>query len=310
MTGTQAEAMLIGLALGDALGAPVEFLSLDDIWRRYGINGITEPPDPALYTDDTQMTLALVEALLEDISDTDEFMAAVGQHFIIWLDRQANPAFSRAPGNTCMAGIARYQNGMPWQQSGIAESKGCGSAMRVAPIGYLFQDDAQRLKEFALASGDITHRHPAARAACVAGALMVKLALDGLHPDEWFAPILDLTDGISDEFDAAILRVGHVEGWGNTDDALRHIGAGWVGEEAIAMALYCVRRFPDNYTAGVRLAANIDGDSDSVACIVGGILGARLGLGAIPIGWQNRCENRYYMQALAQKLATLKKELG
>ena len=54
----EAEAILFGLALGDALGAPTEFLKLPEIKQQYGARGIQEPPDPALYTDDTQMTLA------------------------------------------------------------------------------------------------------------------------------------------------------------------------------------------------------------------------------------------------------------
>jgi ADP-ribosylglycohydrolase len=56
--------MIYGLALGDALGAPVEFWDLKGIHERYGVNGIQELPAPALFTDDTQMTLAVAEALI------------------------------------------------------------------------------------------------------------------------------------------------------------------------------------------------------------------------------------------------------
>jgi ADP-ribosylglycohydrolase len=76
-----------------------------------------------------------------------------------------------------------------------------------------------------------------------------------------------------------------------------------VGEEAVALAVYCVLRYPDDYTACVRRAANIDGDSDSVACIAGGIMGARLGLEAIPTAWRARCENAAYLDNLAGRLA-------
>ncbi len=61
----RAQAVLFGLAVGDALGYPVEFNSLEEIKQIYGPNGILEPPDPAHYTDDTQMTIALAEGLLE-----------------------------------------------------------------------------------------------------------------------------------------------------------------------------------------------------------------------------------------------------
>lgn len=309
MSATQAQGMLLGLALGDALGYPVEFLSLERIRQQYGKQGITTPPNPALYTDDTQMSIALAEALIAaGEGDLETLMAAVGQGFIAWLHSQDDPAQRRAPGRTCITGVQNYAAGIPWQASGVAGSKGCGSAMRVAPIGYLYQDDQEKLKAVALASGIITHGHPAAQAASIAAAYMVKLALDGVHPSAWFAPLLHITAGISDEFDQAILRVGHVEGWINRDAALKHIGEGWVGEESVAIALYCVRQHPDDYTAAVRLAANIDGDSDSTACITGGILGARLGLAALP--WTEHTENRAYLLDLGQRLAQKRQNLN
>jgi ADP-ribosylglycohydrolase len=304
MSTERASAILLGLALGDALGYPVEFLPIESIRQRYGANGITEPPDPALYTDDTQMTIAVAQALVDaGTFDLDAFMQTLGRQFIDWLHLQADPYHRRAPGNTCLAGVRNFERGLGWRESGVMGSKGCGSAMRVAPIGYFFQHQPDRLKEVALASGIITHGHPTAQAASVAAAYMVKLALDGIPPSDWFKPILDFTDGISAEFDAAILRVGHVEGWGNRDAALQHIGEGWVAEEAVALALYCLRQHPDDYVAAVRLGANLTGDSDSVACIAGGISAARLGLESIPLSWQDRCENRQGLLELGAKLA-------
>ncbi|PJF38425.1 MAG: hypothetical protein CUN54_10890, partial [Phototrophicales bacterium] len=102
------------------------------------------------------------------------------------------------------------------------------------------------------------------------------------------------TSGISNEFHQAILRVGHVLAWGSEDYALDHIGQGWVGEEAVALALYCVLKYPDDYLACIRRGANTNGDSDSIASIAGGISGAKLGLNAIPEDWRTRCENAEY----------------
>jgi ADP-ribosylglycohydrolase len=298
----QAEAILFGLALGDALGWPTEFKKLPDIKRIYGTDGIQVPPDPAIYTDDTQMTIALAEGLLAAglKADLHSQMQAVGKRFIEWME---SPENNRAPGNTCMRGVANFQSGVPWRESGKVESKGCGSAMRVAPIGYLYQHDPQRLRDVAEASGVITHRHPASVAASVAGAYLVKLALDGVAPEEYLRRVLSFTDGISVEFDTTLLRVGHVLGWVNEEEALDHIGQGWTGDEAIALALYCILRYPNDYVACVRRAANTNGDSDSIACIAGGIMGARLGLDAIPSDWLDLCENRDGLQALAGRLA-------
>lgn len=75
------------------------------------------------------------------------------------------------------------------------------------------------------------------------------------------------------------------------------------------MALYCVMRHPDDYTGAVRLGANITGDSDSVASIAGGILGARLGCAALPEAWLARLENYDALVALSQRLADKKVQM-
>ncbi len=299
MSVTQARAVLFGLALGDALGWPTEFRDLPAIKAIRGDQGIQEPPDPALYTDDTQMTVALTEGLLDAglSADLNTQMNAVGKRFIEWRDT----APSRAPGNTCLTGVRRFENGIPWRESGVAHSKGCGSAMRVATIGYLYQHDTAKLVEVARASGIITHGHPAAVAASIAAAYLVKLALDAEHPDTYLQKVMAITDGMSDDFDQAMYRVGqaHVA---SEEQCLKHIGQGWVGEEAVALALWCVRKFPDDYVATVRRGANTNGDSDSVACIAGGISAARLGVDAIPSDWRARCENREMLLDLAERM--------
>ena len=302
MPADRAEALLFGLALGDALGYTVEFLSLPEIKARYGPGGIVDPPDPALFSDDTQMTVALAEGLLDagPSADLDRLMAAVAGRFVQWSH---SPENNRAPGRTCMTAVARYESGLPWSEAGIANSKGCGSAMRVAAIGYLYQHDEARLREVAVASSLVTHGHPAALAASVGAAYAVKLALDGVPVSQYLPRIMQAADGISDEFDQALRAVGQAGGWADEERALKHIGEGWVGEEAVALALYCVTRYPDSYVDCVRRAANTNGDSDSVACIAGGISAARLGLDAIPPGWRARCEHADALRDLARRLA-------
>lgn len=313
MTQPLAEAILFGLALGDALGWPTEFMKLESIKdirgikATYGPQGITEPPHPALFTDDTQMAIALTRGLLDCglSADIDEQMKAVAQRFVEW---SIAPDNNRAPGNTCMAGVKRYREGSPWHESGLLTSKGCGSAMRVATIGYFFQHDETRLIAVAKASSLITHRHPTAIAASIAAAYLVKLALDGVPPEQFTARILAATEGISEEFDHAILRIGHVLSFTSEERALKHLGEGWTGEEAVALALYCVLKYPNDYVACVRRAANTDGDSDSIACIAGGIMGARLGLSAIPADWRARCERREELIQLSVDMARARAE--
>jgi ADP-ribosylglycohydrolase len=202
-----------------------------------------------------------------------------------------------------MAGVRQYESGANWREAGLIESKGCGSAMRTAPVGMLYGLDDDRLRMVAEASSLITHRHPAAVAATVAAAYLIRLALDDVLVNAYMGRVMAYCDGISEEFDRAILRIGHVLGWGDEVAAMDHIGQGWTGEEAVALALYCVLKYPDDYVACMRRAANSSGDSDSIACIAGGIMGARIGLGAIPAAWIARCENRDYLLELGERLA-------
>lgn len=302
MSVEQAESILFGLALGDALGYPTEFGSLNAIKSQYGEKGIQDLPDPALYTDDTQMTIAVTEGLL-DVglnAPLDDQMNAIGKRFVEWAH---SPENDRAPGMTCMKGVRRFEDGMPWYESGLAHSKGCGSAMRVATIGYLYQHDEARLRHVALSSGMITHRHQTAKAASIGAAYLIKLALDGVPPNQWMTKVVEFTADMRDEFHQAIRRVGHVLAWTSEEYALDHIGQGWVGEEAVALALYCVLRYPDNYLDCIRRGANSDGDSDSIASIAGGISAAYLGLDAIPEDWRKRCEKSDYLKDLAKRMA-------
>jgi ADP-ribosylglycohydrolase len=309
MSSQKAQAILFGLALGDALGWRTEFIKLSTIISTYGKNGIQEPPDPALYTDDTQMTIALTEGLLDAglDADIDTQMRAVGKRFIQWKN---SPENNRAPGNTCMRGVGALENGLSWRESGVPYSKGCGSAMRVATIGYLYQYDEAKLREVAHNSGIITHGHPAAIAASVAGAYLVKLALDDVAPEEYLQRTLAFCKGISPEFDNAVKKVEPALKMDDEVAALDLLGEGWVGDEAIALALYCVLCYPNDYVAAVRRGANTDGDSDSIASIAGGILGARLGLDAIPVEWRNRCENKTYLVDLADRMAAAREKLS
>jgi ADP-ribosylglycohydrolase len=305
----KAKGVMFGLAIGDALGAPTEFLKLDQIRATYGKPGIRDLPVQALFTDDTQMSVAIAEALVRaGDEDVESIMKAVRDEFIKWS--HLPETYTKAPGNTCLKGVANMERGLHWTRSGITHSKGCGSAMRVAPIGYLYQHAPEKLREVAHATGICTHGHPAADAACIGAAYLVKLALDGMAPEKMIDALLSFTNGISKEWDAAIKKVPECLGWEEEEKALSYLGEGWVGEEAVALALYCYLRHPDSYEKVVIRGANTNGDSDSIACIAGSISAAYLGIDAIPPDWVRRIEKSVYLEDLAQHLAAKKEALN
>jgi ADP-ribosylglycohydrolase len=309
---SKAMGVMFGLAIGDALGAPAEFLRLSQIKLYYGSTGIQDLYNSARHSDDTQMSVAVAEALVSaGEKDVESIMAAVREEFIKWYHHPTTP--SRAPGKTCLRGVARMEQGVPWSGSGLSSSKGCGSAMRAAPIGYLYQNDPDKLREVAHATGISTHRHPTADVACIGAAYLVKLGQDGVQPEDMIEPLLSFTQGTSGEWEDAIGRVNECLDWEDEERALFYLGGGWVGEEAVALALYCFLRYPDDYAKAVLRGANTDGDSDSIACIAGSISGAYLGIDAIPEYWITRVEGSDYLRdlsvRLAQKKATLRQSV-
>lgn len=309
---------ILGLAAGDALGYPAEFRTREQILREIGPEGITgyishkDPrfsrpfivgPDhpPGTFTDDTQMSLAVAKGLLEaGGGDLDAAMDAIGRRFVAWARSEDN---DRSPGETCMTGCRNLGRGVPWRQAGVPGSKGCGSAMRVAPVGLYYHRDRERLVEVARATSLPTHGHPAAVEGAAAAALMVAVALDGGDGEAMLEAIRRACGGRSEDFDECLEKLPRLVSE-PPELALSEagLGEGWVAEEAVASALYCVLRHPDDLRAAVLEAVNTDGDSDSIAAICGSVMGARLGLDAIPPPWVRDVESRDALLALARRL--------
>ena len=184
---------LIGLALGDAMGAPIEGLSAAEIRRRYGeVDGFfemqvrpsEEVPTPqsryrlkATYTDDTQMALAVLDSLVARKGFDPDHMAGQFARLIGDLDRGLAWVF-RGSGRGTRAALKQVRGGADWRESGTASS-GDGAAMRVAPIGLFFRDDREALLRASIQQAMITHREPRAMASSAAIASAVASLVDG-----------------------------------------------------------------------------------------------------------------------------------
>lgn len=298
---------MLGLAVGDALGFPAEFIGRDEILRLYGPDGLTDFVasrwHPAgTFTDDTQMSLAVAYGLLAAGRDAslDAQMDAVAAEFVRW---SKSPDNNRAPGGTCMTGCERLAAGAPWRAAGVPNSKGCGSAMRVTAIGLLYAHDVSRLLEVARASSLPTHGHDAAIEGAAACALCVGLALAGATPSEMLAEVVRACAGRSADFDAAVDRFyTFVDAPPQVALSTAGLGEAWVAEEAFVSALYCVWHAPSDFSRAVLCGANTDGDSDSIAAIAGSISGARNGELAIPERWRYNVEGAARLVELADEL--------
>ncbi len=298
---------ILGLAIGDALGFPVEFISsVPAIRERYGPEGVTgflpAGTHPAgAFSDDTQMSIAVARSLIRaGQGDLDLLMKVMGEEFVAW---SRSPENDRAPGGTCLRGCRNLARGVPWKEAGVSDSKGCGAAMRVAPIGLFFHDRIEEMVRVAAASSALTHRHPTALASSVAAASAVAWAAAGKGPDGLLAFTRECVSRLTN---TSLLEAGCerylVERTGTgemlraldrtesalereEDDVCQLLGGAWIGEEAVACALWCVIRAGGRFREAVLRAANSSGDSDSIACIAGSVAGALEGIGALPDEW-------------------------
>ena len=306
---------LLGTAVGDALGAPGEFLSADAIHSRFGPAGITRlyPWDgfPAgSFTDDTQMSLATADGLVQAertarAGGPYDPVAGVKECYIAWHDSQADPHERRHPGHTCMTALRAAKAGHVG--SAANWSKGCGGVMRTAPVGLA----PPRRPPFSLAAelAALTHGHPSGFLSAGVVADLVRRLVEGATlADALQGSVAELRrhDG-AEETLSAVLQAGTLAARAGLDgpSGIRRLGLGWVGEEALAISLFCALRHPGDWRAAVVLAVNHDGDTDSTGAITGAILGTALGVGAIPLEWVAAVEDGVRIVQLADELWTL-----
>jgi ADP-ribosylglycohydrolase len=326
---------LLGGALGDALGAPVEFLSTQRIREAYGPDGVTgmlaANGGPAVVTDDTQMTLFTVEGLIRASVRWDRGIchppSVVYRAYLRWLDTQQRTAppehpdgwlathswlyARRAPGSACLSGLAAGRMGTPAQPQN-PDSKGCGAVMRSAPFGL--HPSAAPADVFALAveCATQTHGHPSGYLAAGAFAAIIRGLLDEQSLRAALDGALDLLANHPghDEVSTALRRAMTLA---ETPDQrlapgphdVERLGAGWVAEEALAIGVYCALVHPDpaDLRRALLLAVNHSGDSDSTGAICGNLLGAWHGNTALPPDWLAVLEGRGTILELADDLA-------
>ena len=332
---------LIGGAVGDALGYAVEFLTERNIASTYGASGITEYAlidGVAQISDDTQMTLFTANGLLLGTTrgKTRGIMGKYSDYIALcygeWLRMQTSdyplkekypytwliniPELydKRAPGNTCFSGLSSFLRGAKGTiEEPINDSKGCGGVMRVAPIGIYFggKFTIEDVDMIAAESAAITHGHDLGYIPAAALVHIIHLVshdkdmtlLDAVNDmikvmQELFANarhIIEFTDLMEK---AVILSKSDLA----DIDAIHMLGEGWVAEETLAIAIYCALKYQNDFKKAVVSAVNHKGDSDSTGAVTGNILGAYLGMSAIPNEYLENLELKNVILELADDL--------
>lgn len=277
--------VLIGTAVGDALGLPME-----------GIGARRQPrlfPGPlrhrligrfGMLSDDTEHTFLLAQSLLESPDDSVAFQHSLARRLRWWL--AAAPA---GVGFATLRAILRLWAGVAPNRSGV-RSAGNGAAMRSALLGVYFADDANRRHTFVRASTVITHRDVRAEIAALAvaetaawmtaeksniGVLFESFAALG-DDEEWQTLLKQLQASLALDLPVATFasRIGATD---------RVSGYAF---QSVPVAIYAALRHSSDYSTALAQVIACGGDTDTAGAITGALIGARLGTAAIPEEWR------------------------
>ncbi|HEX77533.1 MAG TPA: ADP-ribosylglycohydrolase family protein [Dehalococcoidia bacterium] len=266
---------LVGVAVGDALGAPVEGMSPEHIRSRWG--QVTEMMagrgwGRGEHTDDTAMTLCLARSLVERGEFEPEDVAA---RFLDWFQ-----AGAKGIGRTTLIALSELGRGASWQEASLLAhhrlgglSAGNGSIMRCAPIGLFYYRRPDRLIEASLESALITHWDPRAGWAAVALNLLIAGLVQGRKEG-----LLEEVAGLMDNEEVSRVLLEASAGARE-----RLVPSAYV-LDTLKAALGCFLQAP-SFEAAVVSAVNLGGDTDTTGAVCGALAGAYFGLGGVPHRW-------------------------
>jgi ADP-ribosylglycohydrolase len=299
---------LTGLALGDALGMPTQYLPREVIRARYGIlddfhpgpedNEISRGQPAGRVTDDTDQAVILGGLFVagHGTVDADEFAAGL----TAWERRMRAAGSHDLLGPSTLKALALVAEGVPPDQTGRWGDTN-GAAMRIAPIGVgVPGDPPERLVDAVEQAGLVTHNTHIAIAGASAVAAAVSSGIDG-RPlagslrraveaarigagRGYYTAGADVADRIAWALDLVAGRTA--------DEALdlvyRLVGTGVATQEAVPAALAFAALYPDDLWAATRHAASLGGDCDTIAAMAGAVVGAHAGLAGVPVRIRER----------------------
>ncbi|NML64370.1 ADP-ribosylglycohydrolase family protein [Hymenobacter sp. RP-2-7] len=311
---------MLGLAVGDALGVPVEFASRE-ARRRDPVLGLraygTHHQPAGTWSDDSSLTFCLTETLarsggLAGAPDLADF----ARRAINWLDNAYWTATGETfdVGNATRAAIDRLRRGTPPTQAGprSEHDNGNGALMRILPLAFHRAWQAAPLDLAAAwalteAVACVTHGHPRSTLGCFLYLLVARGLLQGLGPAEAYAQLRALAnEWLQTQAKAPVFyewpKYGRV-----LDGSLPMLpeseisSSGYV-VHTLEAALWCLLRH-DNYPATVLAAVNLGDDTDTTGAVAGGLAGLAYGEAGIPAEWRAGLARRPDIEALAERLA-------
>lgn len=309
---------LLGTAVGDALGMPLEGMSAREIEDKYGY--VEDMLDGRLtkghYTDDTQLMIGVAESLIESGGFDGGNMASA---FL------ANFEAYRGYGPGTIQIMKRLLDGQNWSEAAEhlygGGSYGNGSAMRIAPVGVLYNSKPELLINTAEETSRITHTHELGIEGAILQAYGIGLAVNA-QPERPAEPdtseFINQLDNLSCLSDFKV-KLASIRDFLSMDDEptkerlISELGVSIRIHRSVPMAIYCFLKMKHSFKDAVVYAVNMGGDTDTIGAMTGALAGALHGAEEIPAEWLDTLENgtkgRDYIIELGEKLYKLYTEL-
>lgn len=278
--------VLVGTAVGDSLGLPMEGLSARRQRRLFA------PPLRqrflgawGMMSDDTEHTFLVAQSLLESPRDPMAFQRGLARRLRWWL--LGLPA---GVGLATLRSILKLWFGVSPERSGVW-SAGNGPAMRSALLGVHFAYDEERRRSFVQASSAITHRDPradiAAQAVAETAAWMMQRAGNIEVLLSRFESLSELSEwaALVEKLRAAHASRMSVANFAHSIGAVR--GVSGYAFQSVPAAIYAALRHRDDFAGALTEIITCGGDTDTTAAITGALVGARAGIDGIPAEWRS-----------------------
>ncbi len=304
------EGAMLGAAVGDAIGAPVEGFSGERAARLYDERGWKMVS--GRYTDDTEMMIGVAESLIA-------CRGFNGEHMAMQFLRNYDESRGYGPGTEEVFRILRRIGCQRWREASLSlfggeGSYGNGAAMRVVPVGLLYHDDVNKLVEVSYESSLITHAHQLAKEGAALQAYAVALAVRSDTGGEKLKMLRALKEApISSSYMEKLSRIEEILRMERHDDEVRkrvisELGNGIEALNSVPTAIFSFLH-TENFVESIKFAISVGGDTDTIAAMTGAISGAFHTVSEIPDYWLTDLERQSYIRQLADKLHKLWKEM-
>ena len=298
-----------GHLVGDAIGVPYESKAPDDIGQVTLRGGGSHGQPPGTWSDDGALMLALLDSLLTAGFDTHD----QARRMLAWADDGSYTPDGDALfdiGIGTRAAIARLRRGVPPEEAGGTGERdyGNGSLMRILPVALVDGSaPTDVLVDHAHRASSLTHRHTVCQAACalyclaVRGVLAGERGVDAIIPSA-AAQLRDHYQRLTAAGAPFLAALDTIEGWTGRSGRGYVVDSFWSAWDSFAGA--------DDYRSTIERAVAYGHDTDTTACIAGGLAGAYWGITGIPEEWRDALRGRAIVEPLVHRLLESRRVAG